>query len=114
MVADLEIDTRTRPHHSFATKAIKGRVSVGNLSESSKIISKGTKVQVFNIFNRFPVRRKSLNPSAELGAIQRTIMRLALIHPSIRFRLIDGSTGKSILSIPEVRRAPTATFSCST
>lgn len=78
---------------------------VGNVIvvEAGKILSieeigckEGTTITVKNLFFNTPVRYKFLKKDyTEAGYIEDTVIRLALIHPDIAFRLI--SSGKTIL-----------------
>src|SRR5947207_11407457 len=59
----------------------------------------GTMVEVRNLFFNTPARRKFLKGTAtESGHVSETVMRLALPHPGISFKLISG--GRNTLNLP--------------
>src|SRR5262249_50444402 len=61
--------------------------------------SVGTTVEVRNLFFNTPARRKFLKGAAtESGHVSETILRLALPHPQITFKLING--GRVVLDLP--------------
>lgn len=51
-------------------------------------VTSGTSVQVRDLFYKWPVRRKSA-PVNSLDQLKRYLQRIALLHPSISFRLVD-------------------------
>lgn len=59
----------------------------------------GTTVEVRNLFYNTPARRKFLRGSAtEFGHISEMVLRLALPHPSIHFKLLHN--GRTVLNLP--------------
>ncbi|HXE51950.1 MAG TPA: DNA mismatch repair endonuclease MutL, partial [Tepidisphaeraceae bacterium] len=59
----------------------------------------GTTVEVRNLFYNTPARRKFIKgTSTEFGHISETLLRLALPHPSIQFRLLHN--GRQSLDLP--------------
>ncbi len=59
----------------------------------------GTMVEVRNLFFNTPARRKFLKGTAtESGHVSETVMRLALPHPGVSFKLISG--GRNTLDLP--------------
>ncbi len=59
----------------------------------------GTTIEIRNLFFNTPARRKFLKGVAtEMGHISETLLRLALPHPAIRFRLLHN--GRTNLNLP--------------
>jgi DNA mismatch repair protein MutL len=59
----------------------------------------GTMVEVRNLFFNTPARRKFLKGTAtESGHVSEMVMRLALPHPAVAFRLLSG--GRKTLDLP--------------
>ena len=59
----------------------------------------GTTVEVRNLFFNVPARRKFLKGAAtESGHVSDTVLRLALPHPNIAFKLINN--GRAVLDLP--------------
>ncbi len=55
--------------------------------------AQGTCVEVSELFSKTPARLKFLKtPTTEFGRILEQVRRIAIAHPSIRFRLFHGST----------------------
>ena len=67
-----------------------GQAAAGNV---------GTSVEVRNLFFNTPARRKFLKGTAtESGHVSEMVMRLALPHPNVAFRLISG--GRKTVDLP--------------
>jgi DNA mismatch repair protein MutL len=106
-VADIEIISRS----SLETDSPGWQIvyQEGKLThEEVRAIATGTIVTVYNLFGNMPVRRKGLPTIAQqLKAVQETIERIAICHPSVTwqvrqnervwFKINSGTTAKQIL-----------------
>lgn len=92
-IANVELLSKT------ANQTVGYRVVVEGgdvLSKEERACSTGTTITVKNLFFNTPVRYKFLKKDfTELGYIEDTITRIALVHPEISFKLIN--SGKTII-----------------
>ncbi|MBN1257707.1 MAG: DNA mismatch repair endonuclease MutL, partial [Planctomycetes bacterium] len=96
-VSYLEIASRTPNADAGEVLVIKGGEV---LSQSPSGRAPGTAVTVRDLFYNTPARRKFLKSArSEAAAIHEAIIRLALGHPEIAYRFING--GKTVLDLPQ-------------
>ena len=95
-VAQARILSRTREHDSAFEILNRGGVTSDAQAAAGNV---GTAVEVRNLFFNVPARRKFLKGSAtEFGHISETLLRSALPHPRISFKLLHG--GRVALDLP--------------
>ncbi|MDQ3362917.1 MAG: DNA mismatch repair endonuclease MutL, partial [Actinomycetota bacterium] len=74
----------------------------GNVSVSPASHPKGTTVLVDRLFYNVPARRAFLKSArAERAAVVETMTNLAIAHPGVMFRLVEG--GNELLSLPAAK-----------
>ncbi|XP_027359794.1 DNA mismatch repair protein MLH3 isoform X2 [Abrus precatorius] len=86
----LEIVTRTHGRPNGYQKVLKGcKCLYLGIDDDRKEV--GTTVVVRDLFYNQPVRRKHMqsSPNKVLQSIKKCVMRLALVHPNISFRVVD-------------------------
>ncbi len=97
-VSDLELVTRTRTSESAVTVSVRSG-SIIDIRESGH--SRGTRVDVKDLFAKVPARKKFLKtPATEFGALLDTVKRFALGYPGIGFELRHN--GSAVLTTPGV------------
>ncbi len=95
-VAEFEFASRPWDQDEGALLALAGGVES---RAGACAMAHGTRVSVRNLFWNVPVRLKFLkSEAAETGHVTEQVIRLALGHPTIAFRLECG--GKAILDLP--------------
>lgn len=87
--------------HGGNPNTSEGRSHVSRHCEHRKC---GTTVTVRDLFAPFPVRKKMAfaNPIKEAGKVQKAIERIALIHPSVTFSLLDLHKRAMMLQVKSV------------
>ncbi|KAH9315601.1 hypothetical protein KI387_024228, partial [Taxus chinensis] len=89
-VALLEVTTRARGSPNAYTKIIKGCKCL-SLGLSRSIRGLGTTVIARDVFYNQPVRRRLFksSPKKVLQSVKERVLRIALIHPHVAFKVID-------------------------
>ncbi len=100
-IARLEMTTKKKD----SLEGTRVVVEEGEIRERSAVgCPVGTSILVSNIFDPVPVRRKFLkSEKTEQGQCLDALIRLALAHPEVRFRVTD--KGKEILALPREQDA---------
>eukprot|EP00041_Stephanoeca_diplocostata_P016362 m.321980 g.321980 ORF g.321980 m.321980 type:complete len:817 (-) comp20342_c0_seq1:457-2907(-) len=99
-VGDLSVVTRCShcgPEAVTYCKEMYQQSAEQTCAASVRRSTHGTTVSVRNIFQRLPVRRKSLVPRLEMDAILWRIKRIALINPETSFRFTNATIGACML-----------------
>lgn len=95
-VSQARIQSRTRDNDA-AYEIFNRGGAIGGVQAAAGNV--GTTVEVRNLFYNTPARRKFIKGSAtEFGHISEMLLRLALPHPSIAFKLLHG--GRVALDLP--------------
>lgn len=97
-VAKMEITSRT----SDQLAAFRIRVSGGAIESVDETgAPKGTTIDVRDLYFNMPARKKFLKAiRTETGHIVDTVSRIALPFSDISIKLLDNSTGKTLLNLP--------------
>ncbi|MBS1957851.1 MAG: DNA mismatch repair endonuclease MutL [Bdellovibrionales bacterium] len=105
-VAEMSIASRPSTDASADTFEIKvvqtasGRATAAKVANQNFLGTKhGTRIQVKSLFSQIPARLKFLkSPSSEASAVREILERLALTHPSIRFKFTNDD--RVVLDLP--------------
>ncbi|KZV47150.1 hypothetical protein F511_16992 [Dorcoceras hygrometricum] len=93
----LEIVTKARGRPNGYKKILKNRRCLF-LSISDDRVDAGTTVTVHDVFYNQPVRRKLMDSSHKvLGSIRMSMLRIALIHVNVSFRVVDLESASELL-----------------
>ncbi|KAJ7953230.1 DNA mismatch repair protein MLH3 [Quillaja saponaria] len=98
-VSLLEIVTRTNGRPNGYRKVLKGcKCLYLGLDDDRKNV--GTTVIVRDLFYNQPVRRKCMQSSAKkvLQSVKKCVLRLALVHPKVSFKVVDMDSEDELLS----------------
>lgn len=107
-VSRLQLTTRVEG----AVAAYRITLKAGNKTQPSREVGGpvGTQIEVRDLFWNVPVRRKFMKTEAtETGHISETLLRLALAHPGVHFRLratdktSDKASSRLVLDLPPHR-----------
>ncbi len=85
------------------------QINQNSLKKSSGSITKGTRIQVKNLFSTIPARKKFLRSDAtEFKLISDIFIRHAIAHPTISFKLFHNE--KEIYNLPATKELKTRIF----
>src|SRR6202000_1211144 len=85
-------------------------VTPSSLSASAVLGRHGTSVTVHHLYSTLPVRRRALlqRGEREVERVRRRVERVAVIHPTVAFTLVDEDTGRVLMTKGRVKDIPTA------
>ena len=98
------------PHHKRLSPGWTSPVTPSPPSVSTLLGRHGTSVSVHHLYSTLPVRRRALlqRGEREVERVRRRVERVALIHPSVAFTLVDEDTGRVLMTKGRVKDIPTA------
>ncbi|PNT65097.1 hypothetical protein BRADI_4g37263v3 [Brachypodium distachyon] len=107
-ISVVEVRTKSRGRPNSYCKIIKGS-KCSHLGIDDQREAVGTTVVVRELFYNQPVRRKQMQSShkRELQNVKKCVLRVALIHPQISFRLLDiDSEDELLCTVPSSSSLP--------
>lgn len=102
-VSEVELETNNQ------TESTTLSIEKGTIKDKTGTIDKGTKIQINNLFNKIPARKKFLrSENTEFKNIQDVFIKHALARPSIQFNLVRDE--KSLYKLPKTDNLKTRIF----
>lgn len=71
-------------------------------ASNSLILHSGTQVTIWQLFDRLPARRKSIQPHVEILRIKEFVQRMSMLYHDVGWLLINATTKKVLMKlVPE-------------